>query len=191
MKPAPKLNLSVVPGFLRRKARKALAAGDYAGFLYTTDSTLYPRLIGPNLQTLRRTAFFEPMLVEAWVMTRSDNGAHFDFCENAFRYADRAALLAAGDPLPSLPLPMYRGVSGADACDIAEPFGYSWTADFEKAKWFAGRWQRQSQAVFMAEVSEPDKVLFYTNMRNEQEFVLDPLTAAQLDHEQVWTGGTQ
>jgi len=104
--------------------------------------------------------------------------------EYMFENADRDKLLSAGDPLPGDgPFKVYRGVAGTGAARRVR--GFSWTGDFETAKWFADRFKNilDKPMVYEATV-EKDMVLAYSNDRDEQEFLC--LIPKELPLKRVW-----
>lgn len=88
------------------------------------------------------------------------------------------------------PLTLYRGIS-ADSTEEAEKFAanLSWTLSREKAKEFAFRSQSNSSDsnAYVAQVTLDDltDLYFFTDERNEQEVVLDPVCTLDLLVEQI------
>jgi hypothetical protein len=161
---------SAVPDNLARRIRNM---GGYA-----LDDVFHDRA------ALLKQGIYEKALLAAFADCALNN-ARYPVADLAlmFKIADRQRLRAAGDPLPGRgPFTLYRGVAGDGRGRRVR--GYSWTASFKKAKWFAERLPRRADpAVY--EVEAPERwVLVYTNERKEQEFLLRLPRGAELT--QVW-----
>lgn len=64
---------------------------------------------------------------------------------------------------------IYRGVALG-----REPNGLSWTANLEKAKWFAHRFDRgDKQGYVETAIAKKTDILAYFNTRNEDELVVN------------------
>ncbi len=90
--------------------------------------------------------------------------------------ADRERLRAAEGPLPGPgPFTVYRGVAGRGRQRNVR--GFSWTGTLDLARWFAGRaayvFSRLADPTVFVLTVPVDAVLFYTNDRQEDEYVLD------------------
>lgn len=120
----------------------------------------------------KEAGIYEDALLEAYTGCKSNwHSIPIDIIEYMFENADRDKLLSAGDSLPGDgPYTVYRGVAGTGAARRVR--GFSWTSDFEKAKWFANRFKviLNKPMVYEATV-EKDMVLAYSNSRDEQEFL--------------------
>jgi hypothetical protein len=92
--------------------------------------------------------------------------------QRLFALADRDRLRAAGDPLPGPgPYTLYRGVAGLPRHRRVR--GYSWTASFEKAQWFANRFAALASDPQVYRLEVPERtVLAYSNERQEEEFLV-------------------
>jgi len=169
----PDLWLDPIPEVFRADAREAINAGDAEFLSYASNMDSF-HLVFYNQDHLIARGIFEAALLYAVTMPRVNNH-HVPPWALAclFRRADRNRLRAAGDPLPGPgPFTLYRGVAGRGAARRVR--GYSWTASFEKAKWFAQRLASilADPTVFRVEAPE-SWVLAYDNGGNEQEFLLD------------------
>jgi hypothetical protein len=96
----------------------------------------------------------------------------YSVVEAVVSLVDREKLRALGDLLPAgPPWTVYRGVAGKRRARRVR--GWSWTSDLDRAWWFAERFPSFGDpAVFVATI-EREHILFYTDDRNEKEFVLD------------------
>lgn len=83
--------------------------------------------------------------------------------------------------LPNV-IKVWRGVSSGENVQESNLLGFSWTLDFEKAKWFAARrplLKNPYPLIFGLEVKK-EEVLSFLTRRNESEIILD-YTKIQLD----------
>lgn len=168
---AMRLDLTDIPPALHRQAREAFEQGDVQGFLGYADNLYGLNIVFRNLPFLLRRSLYEQALFRAVTQTRTNHYGGFGLLRFLVGMADRARLLASGDPLPGPgPFVLYRGVGGNGRARYIR--GFSWTASLDRAIWFADRATRyglSNPAVYRAEV--PAKyVLFHTNDRQEEEF---------------------
>ena len=128
---------------------------------------------------LQAMGLFEVAFVQAWSAS-STNNCLFDADSLEWvlmNDCDRNELRAASDALPEgETFTIYRGVSGKGK--FRRVRGLAWTADLHLACWFAMRYVDEDPrfidpAVYKATVNH-DEVLFFTDDRNEQEFVCRP-----------------
>ncbi len=156
-------------------AEESAESGDVEGILGLLDNTYRLAFVADNIQWLKSQNKYEYALLDAYTSTRTNySGFSLSTIKNLFEIADRAALLAEGEPLPGVgPFTVYRGVAGNGAQRRLR--GLSWTADKEKAIWFAERYHKHGvsdPAVFQAEI--PAALVYaYDNGREEQEFICD------------------
>lgn len=129
-----------------------------------------------NMFLLKRRGMYETALVDAY--TSTDTIWSYRDLEFLFGYADRNKLRAAGDPIPDGKLTLYRGVSGL--LGKRKVSGMSWTRSLELARWFAN-WRNTPNPTVYETVASTDDVYFYTNGREEQEFVLRAKKYRRLD----------
>jgi hypothetical protein len=117
-------------------------------------------------------------------------GDVFNDTENANQYIDEIHDLFnyGGNPLlmmnekeleeyQELPnvLKVWRGVKSGENIHECRLLGFSWTLDFEKAKWFADRGYMEENPyplIFGLEIKK-EEVLSYITRRNESEIILD------------------
>ncbi len=172
--------LDPIPTMLHAQAREAFAAGNFRRFLMSAENTAGLALVWKNWEALRKRGIYEAALLDAFTSTRTNNaGWSASDLEFFFSLADRAQLLAAGEPLPGPgPFTLYRGVSGKGRRRRVR--GLSWTSSIEKARWFADRYPGlDDPAVFRVNV-EADAVLAYLHEQGRQEaefIVMLPRTA--------------
>lgn len=117
---------------------------------------------------------FTVSLAENWVLSENpnqDKNVSRKKFISWFRKADKKLLMEEEDyeVYKNIPetITLYRGV-----CDSHARLGLSWTASYEKAKWFASRWNSKNGYILKVTVSSED-ILCYLNTRNEDEYVLD------------------
>jgi len=159
---------------LYANAQAAIANRDAIGFNATAinrESAL--ALVCDNMAILKAAGIYEACLLHAFTGCRVN---HRQWSERVisgmFDYGDRAAFLAAGNPLPGPgPFRIYRGVSGHGRARRLH--GLSWTSSLSKACWFSTRFARPNPAVLCADV-DANEVIAYWNGRSEQEFIVQP-----------------
>jgi hypothetical protein len=115
---------------------------------------------------------YEKFLLEAYTGC-SLNYHNWDIHELQwmFEMAERDKLLQTGDSLPGPgPFTIYRGVAGVGS--ERKVRGISWTGNFEKALWFARRFEIILDKPMVYEtVVQREQILAYVNSRNEREFL--------------------
>lgn len=119
---------------------------------------------------------FSTYLADAWVSSENPNqdaNCDIDMLISWFQQADKKTLMVTEDykVYTSLPdeLNIYRGVALG-----REPNGLSWTANLEKAKWFAHRFDRgDKQGYVETAIVKKEDVLAYFNTRDEDELVVN------------------
>ena len=137
-----RLDLSLIPSQLRKRARERLRSEDDPFFYNFADSQLSMLIFLLNKEYFQERGLYEKALLRAWTNQKTTHiiwggldiywGQHMR--QDYLPQCDRAKLLAAGDPLPNEnPFTVYRGVSKG-----GEPRGVSWTLDPEIARNFAG-----------------------------------------------------
>jgi hypothetical protein len=163
------------PDPILKDAEAAAERGDVDELLMWLDNTQELAFVADNIAWLKALGKYEHALLNAYTDTRLNlAGWQLSVLRFLFRIADRPALLAAGDPLPGPgAFTVFRGVAGTGAKRRLR--GISWTADRDKAIWFAKRFVATGlagPAVFQTEI-EAARVYAYTNGRSEQEFLCD------------------
>ena len=160
------------PHPLVKEAEDAAARYDPETILMLLDNQRELAFVADNIRWLLSLGKYETCLVNAYTATRT-NHAYFPLAilKTLFSCADKKRLLAAGDQLPpGDTFTLYRGVAGAGA--DRRPSGPSWTNNYDVAKWFALRLPNlPDPAIYSATVRRED-VLFYSNGREEDDFVL-------------------
>jgi hypothetical protein len=169
--------LDPIPIEHRHQAWNALAEGNVRAFIFHGQGSGGLWLVWLNAGLLLRLGGYELALLDAYTDGRSN---HRDWSlrqlHQLFGLADRAKLRAAGEPLPGPgPYTLYRGVAGPARHRRVR--GYSWTATFEKAQWFAHRYasgvlQMLTEPQVYRLVVPERAILAYINERKEQEFLV-------------------
>ena len=126
---------------------------------------------------------FDTMLGDVWVQSENPNGdvnVSVRTSASYFRKANKKVLMTPEEMevYTSLPdtLTVYRGVSPGRVEN-----GLSWTANKEKALWFAKRFMRTGRdAVLLSGEVRKKDVLAYLNRRNEDELVISPKDVKQM-----------
>lgn len=119
---------------------------------------------------------FSTYLADAWVSSENPNqdaNCSLDMLISWFQQADKKTLMVAEDYKVYTALPdelnIYRGVALG-----REPNGLSWTANLEKAKWFAHRFDRDDKTGYIeTAIAKKEDVLAYFNTRGEDELVVN------------------
>jgi len=173
--------LSRCAGWQGLTASAALQKRDAAQFVYCCgDSETRLGIVLDAMGDLASLGMLEQSLVVACTSARTNN-SHLAprYLEAIFNeLCDRSKLLAAGDPLPGAgPFRVFRGVAGQRGQRFVR--GLSWTSDLDLACWFACRFDLETPAVYSAEV-QASEVFFYTERRNESEFVVRPRRTSRL-----------
>ena len=166
-----RLDLSLISPNLRDLAMKEFENRHAFGLLVLMPNTDNMAFVVDNRFQLQNAGIYELALTYAYTASRTNNrNISFPLLKSLFNSANREKLLAAGDPLPSgKRFTLYRGVAGRGAARRVK--GFSWTRDLEQAIWFAKRFAPAGDpAVFTAEAARSE-VYFYTNERQEDEFV--------------------
>lgn len=165
--------LQFCPAVHHDQVRRALEERDPVRLLISVGNDAALPLVFKVFQELLVLSMFEDCLVEAWLSARVNHaGLSNRRLVGLFSLADRERLRAAADPIPNgSSFRLYRGVAGTGRGRRVR--GLAWTSDLERARWFAQRFPLPNPAVFTAEVERSD-VLFYSDDRNESEFVIWP-----------------
>jgi hypothetical protein len=183
------LNLTNVDPLFCEEVHKDYDAGDVVGFVSSANGNHNAlALVADNIAALKRRGIYEPALLQAFTITRTNHaGWSPSVIGCLFALADRAKLLAAGDPLPDgETFTVYRGVRGVGRRRRITT-GYSWTLDRGCACWFTQRYTHlPDPAVYEATISRSE-VLAYDEGRSEREVICRPhqtrrlrLTAEQI-----------
>ena len=129
---------------------------------------------------------FALLLKNAWITTENisdDANVSMKELVKWFKMADKEYLLDEEESklLSELPngVSIYRGVRSEDY-----KYGMSWTLSLEKAKWFAARFDTDTQIVYKAVIQKQD-ILAYINERGEQEIIIDPVVLKKYSIEEI------
>lgn len=117
---------------------------------------------------------FSTYLADAWVSSENPNqdvNCSLDMLISWFKQADKKSLMDTEEykVYDSLPdeLRIYRGVAVR-----REQRGLSWTANIEKAKWFAHCFDIENQQGYVeTAIAKKSDILAYFNTRGEEELV--------------------
>ena len=170
-------DLHIVPKRMRVKTLDLWNKGDMSGILLRMSSHRHFRFIDDNLFQLYRCGMLEEALVSAYI-TFNTGLAPFPnrlFLKSLFSFTDIDKLRSLADPLPHEgPFELYRGVVNGGNKDLMR--GLSWTGTPEIASSFALDYspfiERKDPAVFKL-VVPIEKIYFYSNDREEDEFVVN------------------
>jgi hypothetical protein len=120
---------------------------------------------------------FAHLLADAWVSSENPNqDTNVSVAKAArwFREADKETLMRSEDyeVFKNLPdkVTAYRGVAVG-----RNPKGLSWTQNYDKAKWFANRFNEKNKVGYIEMIEvDKSKVLAYFNTRDEDELIIYP-----------------
>jgi hypothetical protein len=163
----------LIDGSLHTQAQDALDNCDFPGFLVSASNEASLPLLATVVNKALDCGKLESAFIDAFIATRTNNHRHSQTIECLLQRIDPIKLKSEGDKIPSQDeFRLYRGVSGNDSSRTIK--GYSWTNNLELAHWFAMRYSELGKpSIFTTTVCE-DAVLFYSNERDENEFVLNP-----------------
>ncbi len=121
---------------------------------------------------------FSRIFGELWIMSENPNGdvnVPISLSAQWFRECDKKALMEKKEYEEYVNLPdkftVYRGVAFR-----SNPKGMSFTRDYEKAKWFAHRFDRENETGYIiSKTVNKDEVLAFFSRRDEEEVVIYPL----------------
>jgi hypothetical protein len=143
--------------------------------------------VGFNKEKLIEAGIFEAALFNASIDATTNNlKVPVETMNSLFNSANREKLRAQGDSLPEEQetYTVYRGIAGTG--ELRRKYGYSWTGSINRAIWFAKRFKLEDPAVYKANVSK-ENIYFYTNCRNEDEYVCHVPEDTELT--KVWPAG--
>lgn len=156
-----------------KKTTEAIRKRSGLEFLWSVDNPSRAFHLFRNAHLLKSLGMYEEALEYAYTSGR----ASVRNWRGLFSMADRDRLREYGDPIPHAgPFTLYRGVAGRGRQRAVRHF--SWTGTLDCARWFAGRAAYHGSrlpdpAVFEITVPESE-VIFYTNGRREDEYVVWP-----------------
>jgi len=201
------LRNSSLPPLSRRLGERMILTGELADGVPATEldflglATAVPSLELVSALRPLLGAHFEEALISNLTGDRTvvTHCLQYQLIDRLVSEADRDRLRQAGQPMPEnlrggIRFDVYRGVGGTGRYRRVK--GYWWTADLERALWFAGR-ARQARyadpAVYALGITEAD-VLVWTDERGEREFVIDRLRVRRrprrlpinLDRSRAW-----
>ena len=160
-----KIVKTMTEGFFERDLTKLL----FQAFGYTDHLPFFVfAFLIDNAEYLQDNGIFEEAITNAYTMTEAIEDQ--DLVHNLFaRHADIDKLKKLSDQHDhTFPTTLYRGVKNTRAN------GISWTGRIEVAAWFAQRniYVEGTPRIYKVHAQE-DRVLYYTNGRKEDEFLLD------------------
>jgi len=163
----------IVDKSLHKYAQQALNNCDYMAFLGHSSNENNLLLLRTVIDRALDCKKMESAFIYAYAATRTNNYHEYEIIEYILKYVDLDRLFEEGDELPRRDrYRLYRGISGAQTPEIIK--GYSWTDDVQRAHWFAMRYAEFGNPSIYTTVVQKKSILFYTNGRSENEFVLNP-----------------
>jgi hypothetical protein len=167
----PEADLAITWAETQGYALDSLVKNDVGGVLILMSNTCGIDFIWDNLFLLKEDGLLEKAFVFAW------DGSRVNWCHVpqwmlnfTVSQCSRDRLRSLGDPIPDgETFTLFRGISGNGPARRKR--GLSWTGDFEKAKWFAVRFPHLAVPAVIQATIPRECVLFYTNSRQENEFI--------------------
>jgi hypothetical protein len=157
----------LIDNSLHELAKKSLNKNDFLGFLLLADNEFSLPLLDCISQKAKRAGQLEAAFIHAFTATRTDNHKNFEIIKKLLKKVNLVTLQKAGDEIPKMEnFQLYRGA----ASDFKN--GFSWTSSIEIARRFASRHVNLDSNIYVANVKH-HQIIFYSNDRNEREFVLD------------------
>lgn len=152
----------------------ALAKGDYSGYVSWHEKPYRAEALFEVAHDIEDDTEFWRLVSETWAGS-----------ENIFQNVDiwvdllcsdrsgREAMMSADEQQALADMPekftVYRGTVER----YRDDGGLSWTTDYDKAEWFAERFEAEDSVVLSREVSR-DSVVAYLTSRGENEIILQP-----------------
>ena len=166
-------DFSVIKSMLHNRAWEAWETHDVVKIMCLTGNDNREQLLFDNIRLFKATGVYEIALIEAYLHGPTIHPKDWEF---HFALADREKLLACGDPVPSKPIKVFRGVTDRRRRRYIR--GLSWTTNPNTAAWFATDYFRPNSprpgsipAVYSLWV-KPEQILHITNEREEEEIII-------------------
>lgn len=156
-------NLDSISPVLHEKAEQAIREKDFLAFLCLTGNERAVQLVFDNIEPLKYAGELEATLIFAYAAHRLCNAHQLDKIQAIVDQCDREKLMHSGDDMPEV-TQLYRGCTSSGGLHL------SWTSSLETAKFFATRYGSDYGFILCCSF-EADSILFYTNERNENEYV--------------------
>lgn len=163
-----KPDFSPIDTCLHESAWKTWGSKDPASIMSLVGHERRVELLRKNFVPFKDRGIYETALVSAYTHGPCLPPKQW---QELFLLADREKLAAAGDPLPTDSVVVYRGITD---CALRKWIrGLSWTTNPSTAAWFASRNSSGDMvsAVYSIRVTPAD-ILFATNERLEEELVI-------------------
>ncbi len=180
------IDLSLIEDEWQHRVIQAFEDRDVGQILITMSNRDWLAFTYLNIGPLKEIGIYEKMLLEAYTGCALNHGSFPIYVMGRmFAIADKEVLLQTGDPLPDgAPYRLFRGVAGNGRA--RRKGGISWTADFDRAVWFAKRFSAFLKKPMVYEaIVEREHVIAYDNSRQEQEFLC--LIPDDLKLKKVWS----
>lgn len=173
--------LGVLPGYARKEEVAAdLQAGSLTEWFVWQNNGEKTYAVLDHLPELAAMGLVETAIVEGFTDGKCGHpNIAPDYWEELLSMCDREKLRSATDPMPGPgPFVVYRGAAGPRGSRHAR--GLSWTSNLDLACWFARRWKQLNDPAVYTATIESDEVYFFTEGRNESEFVVRPRKVKRL-----------
>jgi hypothetical protein len=163
----------MIPADLQELALEALDNCDFGRFFCYASNEYSLTLLTTVMGDAEACGKLESAFIDAFTATRTNNYHHFETIEFILEDIDLERLQEQGDKFPEQDeYRLYRGISGDQTQEIIE--GYSWTSNIDLSHWFAMRYAEFGNPSIYETIVNKDAILFCTNDREEDEYVLNP-----------------
>ena len=168
---------------LVEKAKDAWECGNVDELSVCMSNHEFMNFIFDNFLSIIERDLLEKFMALAYIGVKDNLSCiPFDMLEHAFKMCDKQKLKELGQEFPKkASYKVFRGVSGYGKKRRLRAF--SWTGSLDVAKWFATRYELYKPMVYATDILYDD-IYFYSNERNEQEYVCDIGKEAKLTR--VW-----
>lgn len=127
------------------------------------------------------------LLSDAWITSENPNGdinVSTNLAVKWFKQADKQILMNKEEYQVYLSFPDYLTVYRGVAINRNQ-YGLSWTTDYEKAKWFAHRFDTDEKGYVLKATISKENILAYFNSREEFEVVVNIFDLNKKEIEQL------
>ena len=150
-------------------AQRSIDSGKYLDVMTYINGHQAVEYVYSHIDILYEHGLLEEFIVDAFIRHNWDNYAYYNELRVLFDLCSPALLQKASDPVPDGDtFKLYRGVTFLEWA-----YGYSWTGSLKVAQWFADRYKDRHKGFVVVRDTHRHEVLFYTNNRKEDEFIVD------------------
>lgn len=147
---------------LEKHIQEAFEAGDAANMLAYIGNHISGHFVYDNMTLLNERGILSDCVKIAWTSHQANNSHNYPMWKKLLSFVNYQ------DHTPKT-AQIYRGVAGNEP--YRHELGFSWTGNKETAKWFSARYELDNPEIIVAKY-EPEYLIFYTNERTEDEYVM-------------------